>query len=88
MAYLPPLCRIPDYAERFPHICDLSLFPDYRFGIVRGTPQVHPQGMENKLVVSPDMEPSLWARYLNACTALIKVRGYSKDQLFGFLKSL
>jgi Phage integrase, N-terminal SAM-like domain len=33
--------------------------------------------MENKLVVSPDMEPSLWARYLNAYTALIKERGYS-----------
>ena len=33
--------------------------------------------MENKLVVSPDMEPSLWARYLNAYTALIKEGGYS-----------
>jgi hypothetical protein len=31
--------------------------------------------MENKLVVSPDMEPSLWARYLNAYIALIKEGG-------------
>jgi hypothetical protein len=33
--------------------------------------------MENKLVVSPDMEPSLWVRYLNAYTTLIKEQGYS-----------
>jgi site-specific recombinase XerD len=33
--------------------------------------------MENKLVVSPDMQPDLWAGYLNAYAALIKVRGYS-----------
>jgi integrase/recombinase XerD len=33
--------------------------------------------MKNKLVVSPDMEPSLWAMCLNAYTTLIKERGYS-----------
>jgi hypothetical protein len=44
--------------------------------------------MEDKLVVSPDMEPSLRARYLNAYPALIKERGYSEDQLLGFLISL
>jgi hypothetical protein len=35
-----------------------------------------------------DMEPSLWASYLNAYTALIKERGYSEDQSPGFFKSL
>ena len=40
--------------------------------------------MENKLVVSPDMEPSLWARYLNAYTALIK-EGATLPHQFEFM---